>query len=662
MKAKKLLALVLILCLLLCTVSAVQTIAFAADPAEGFIRVDDSDTDMIEYHGKSWVQLSENFGDFNNTMHRNNVEEAYLIFTAVATEIKIGVRTGGSGGYCDIYLDNELMETDCSTWASARKPQTVIWESGELAGGAHSVKVVCKGTGKTNSLIMFDFIDYKPYDLDSAGLSEVEKQIASLGWADYSTAADIKAARAAYDALSADEQAAVSNYDLLEEKEAYLAADYAAYKARWEAWAEGKTWTMNNSGKLPWMNAGNISAENMQATADAIADEAYFEYVKNAYNVGIKERFTFDTYSGALYILGDAEVSDHIGDPWDNNDTRVGFLQAPFPGMAFSVQGYMSVANDRAYPALSNAFVHNGRVYQQFLGFYASYDASAAVTGSTSKEDAGYAAGNDMYPGVGLELKDQAAFRYTYAKYNQDNKWDGRIFGVPDGAVTTVNNYSYQTFSVNSDKNILLNTADRMANIPADTGAADYLEAVIDNTSFAITGSLAAGFAALTVSELAELGDYISHDADSVTFANGVVTADGIMMQEAPSLFTVTCSDGVAVKDADKYNITWNAGVELKDGVTLEDINAKATFKSYGVYYGISEAEINKLQSGEETAGARKMAFAEGEDIDVYTVFGFRLKGVAEGRDRAAEFYVTYEVDGKTYTEYSSCETAAATE
>lgn len=119
----------------------------------------------------------------------------------------------------------------------------------------------------------------------------------------------------------------------------------------------------------------------------------------------------------------------------------------------------------------------------------------------------------------------------------------------------------------------------------------------------------------------------------------------------------INISDGVSTAGdtSGKLNITWNANVTLEN-TTLEEINSIATFKDYGVYYGTSEAEVMKLANGRDTAMAKKLSFASGggNDIDVYTVFGFRLKGVPESRSRAAMFYVTYEVDGQLTTVYSS--------
>ena len=56
----------------------------------------------------------------------------------------------------------------------------------------------------------------------------------------------------------------------------------------------------------------------------------------------------------------------------------------------------------------------------------------------------------------------------------------------------------------------------------------------------------------------------------------------------------------------------------------------------------------------------RQVVFAEGESVDVYTSFGFRLKNVVENRVRAAMFYLEYEFDGKTFIILSTVDEVVA--
>ena len=126
---------------------------------------------------------------------------------------------------------------------------------------------------------------------------------------------------------------------------------------------------------------------------------------------------------------------------------------------------------------------------------------------------------------------------------------------------------------------------------------------------------------------------------------------------------SISISDGVVVPaDTDgKYNLTWNAGVGLGEGLTLDEVNAQATFTGYGVYYGTSEEAVAAVAAGETSDSAKVMYFNQGDDINVYTIFGFRLKNVAADRTRAAQFFITYEMNGHTYTVVSDSVSAVAT-
>lgn len=129
--------------------------------------------------------------------------------------------------------------------------------------------------------------------------------------------------------------------------------------------------------------------------------------------------------------------------------------------------------------------------------------------------------------------------------------------------------------------------------------------------------------------------------------------------------FSIGISDGAVTPVDEKFNITWNAMITLDPDKTLEEINDRLNFKDYGVYYGTSETAVRSLADGKTTDQAKKLSFnmsSDDTDISVYTIFGFRLKNVAAGRERAAMFYVTYETDGTTYTVFSDCITVSAAE
>ena len=107
-----------------------------------------------------------------------------------------------------------------------------------------------------------------------------------------------------------------------------------------------------------------------------------------------------------------------------------------------------------------------------------------------------------------------------------------------------------------------------------------------------------------------------------------------------------------------KYDITWNAHILAGADTNYAAISSQIQIKNYGVYYAAGEEEIEKLRKGDANAIARMISFGSGDDIDVYTHYGFRLKNVAEGRLRTAMFYLTYEYEGVSYTICSAADTA----
>ena len=113
----------------------------------------------------------------------------------------------------------------------------------------------------------------------------------------------------------------------------------------------------------------------------------------------------------------------------------------------------------------------------------------------------------------------------------------------------------------------------------------------------------------------------------------------------------LTISTGMVTAAAaeGKYDITWNARILLGGELSVDDINAAGVqFKNYGVYYGTGKDVLNDYKNA--TADQiRQVVFDKGEDIDVYTAYGFRLKNVVENRVRAAMFYVEYELNGQSY-------------
>ena len=163
----------------------------------------------------------------------------------------------------------------------------------------------------------------------------------------------------------------------------------------------------------------------------------------------------------------------------------------------------------------------------------------------------------------------------------------------------------------------------------------------VDAMAAAITAAIEAVVRDLTADEQATVDGY----AAAIEAAISALTPKAVEME-------LTISTGMVTKAAaaeGKYDITWNARILLGEELKVEDINAAGVkFKNYGVYYGTGKDVLNDYKNA--TADQiRQVVFDKGEDIDVYTAYGFRLKNVVENRVRAAMFYVEYELNGQSY-------------
>lgn len=123
--------------------------------------------------------------------------------------------------------------------------------------------------------------------------------------------------------------------------------------------------------------------------------------------------------------------------------------------------------------------------------------------------------------------------------------------------------------------------------------------------------------------------------------------SEEIMPYSAGTALSISISDGVAVEDSTtgKYNITWNAQVIIGENFSSEGMK----FKEYGVYYSNSGAALKHFYGTTSEGAIRRKVFNSGEDIDVYTIFGYRIKGASLGATRAAMFYIIYELNGSEH-------------
>lgn len=542
------------------------------------------------------------------------------------------------------------------------------------------------------------------------------KEISEIGTVTYKSRPAIEAARAKYDAMDAETQGYVSNYNVLEAAE-------AAYQKLIDEFIPSVP-----SGR-PSVNADKMTKNAWLVTC---SDDVF-----NATMADAVDTVKYAYYNGR--VLGTANWDDwmtvnngfwHIkmegsDDNYNKQDWRGRFTTVvpAFHGMTFSVDTTFAqkYGFENAY-ALGEYFKMNGKTYQVFWNDFRFYD-SVEPNAANDLPDVTRI---NQHPEERASDADtnKNIFRYAYAKYAQANRWDGLTLGLPasEWAIAIGDSTRAQQYEGPQGYAYLITTADMIAAAPTDASADTY-NTEMDKAYVLVNGDLAAAFAANEADIAKYAGDYVSSTESEIVFANGTLTADGFVMDEnyvaakkvidaiaglgeitvdskdavaaardAYNALTdeqkamvgnvdvlnaametvkqlilevdlgINISDGAATAGENgRVNITWNANVVIGENDTIPDINSKLTFTGYGVYYGTGADAVKALANGEETTLAKKMVISEGDDIDVYTVFGFRLTGVAPDRTRAAMFYITFEYEGYSYTVLSDCVEAQAT-
>ena len=232
----------------------------------------------------------------------------------------------------------------------------------------------------------------------------------------------------------------------------------------------------------------------------------------------------------------------------------------------------------------------------------------------------------------------------------------GDALSAADAAYAALND-TEQYFALN--KALLESMKETYANLntPADYSAVNAAKSAAEENIAPFKGIYTAESYAALEAALDAVTEGLDKTQQDVVDAYAKAIADAV---DALKLnLEIIITDGVSAPgDNGKVNVTWNANVVLTGGTTIDDINSSnVKFTDYGVVYGVSEQDI-----ADNTANCRTLSFANGggDDIDVYTIFGFRLKNVAEGRSRCAQFYINYTVNGVNYTVYSDFDTALA--
>ncbi len=298
--------------------------------------------------------------------------------------------------------------------------------------------------------------------------------------------------------------------------------------------------TDNSDYTTPWLNDAGQAEGAITATQQALRDELIYQY-ENGYNLGVDVFQEYGKRSNALNLsiyntilcvqisnfeYGPCENSG-VTEPW-HRVRNWNMMAVPFSGMAFSETGYLcwNELNAASLP-LGNSFVYDGKTYQVYwTGYKSVNDATAAE--ALAQGDSISIDSVSIFPGSANGSDTTAnLFRYAYAAYNQAGKATGLYLGIPTGDTVQSNAMYYQGFTSDLGNAFLIASADKVTATPAySTGDATYEATLNANKPAVITGDLADVFAqAIAEGTLETLGDLESVTEDTITFANGALTA-----------------------------------------------------------------------------------------------------------------------------------------
>lgn len=341
----------------------------------------------------------------------------------------------------------------------------------------------------------------------------------------------VRAAREMYDNLSASDKAKVNNIGVLTAAEAVLNQLYDAFDVEVISSIGGRT----NYTKTPWLSGGTVSQQDETASLTAMSDELFYQYKMKGYQMGVTTGiYELSDNNGYMILQSDLRYTGGSYDVADIDNVGDPWgsgrywacVISPFAGMAFSVNGYMSASTYGYEMPLSDSFVYNGKVYQVYSSGVRYHEDTPLVKG-TSPAFATF----EYYPGSGDQTNNNT-FAYAYAKYSQDNKWDNLVVGIPYGNVETSANgeVKYQKFySASGDAYVAGQTSDINAADP-NSGRPEG--------AFIISGDIAAAFSAVA-------------DTDAERFAitgapvSNMISGDGYCMQNFQNGTVVAYGEGI---------------------------------------------------------------------------------------------------------------------
>ncbi len=545
------------------------------------------------------------------------------------------------GDYIEIYADNALLWTSDNLKTNPAQPFDVTFSADtEFL----TIKVYdSSGNDQADHVNFFDtYFDYNE-NVNEAVL-EVQTLISNLQAVHYWRAAtEIAAARAAYETLSEEDQELVSNYSALLAYE----ADYAAYAALTRDSDIGVTvtgWPTADADPTPRQSWVLLATEEEQkATQDALADEFKYLYIVKNHKIGnLNTEYVLSDYWFHHYVaLGFRSLSatddDNTGSDssiWSGNAQ----MASPYPGMAFGIYNEFGSAISWNDEPISEVFVYNNTEFQ----LYKNKTIYANDSGGTSGW--GWSVGNG-----------DDTFTYSYANFNQLNKWNGKDMGIM-AWMSAIQNADasvwWQAFESESGRRYMVNNTDR---VDAYNTSSKTMSDLLSNVAYVLDTELGKVISSYGDSAFFDAaGKVVSAEdtdndgaAEVVVFENGTLTADGF--QQYVIDFEVLGTQPVLENDA--YDLTWN--VNLLDGYddAFQTFNDTYSVVDFGVVVTATNSaedvqNVEDLVADPTKTAVAGRAYQTSYGTTVYSHFNYRRTGVKAGCTRYVTFYLIYQ-DGE---------------
>ena len=323
-----------------------------------------------------------------------------------------------------------------------------------------------------------------------AMIDEIGADITKMqGKYDYHINEKITRAFLLYNSLSSADKSLITSYeDLINARsmiDALVNNSFNVYAAGWDApfWAD----------LTPWISECDTAQQTLSQTA--VADELKYQRARQGYMLENYENLTVNLTAEWGYMMmaqcdGESlsNPNDNVGNPWGHAGRHWSYVGVPFAGTAFSSTGYFALQDTK--PAISDTFYMNGNVYAQYFDRYRTYKYQPISRTVAAPEIITVF----NFPGNGGNGDiTNNSFRYAYAKYNQDNKWNDEYVGVPSGTVKNSGMTVYQAFVSNTGTKYIAGATGAVSALNYNAINTKQVAFVIDSATAAAITALGSG-------------------------------------------------------------------------------------------------------------------------------------------------------------------------